>query len=131
MFLDRIGLHGRAFDAGYISRQRLICVLVEPFFLLAEKVSQAYHEQPSGFPASMVSCQKKTRDLMLEVWGESLIRTLSESAVVDGDGVPRCNLEVSHGKRAKLIKALSKANFFQVSEASTLLPASSDNVLLA
>lgn len=32
--------HGRAFDAGLISKQRLIDVLVSPFFQLAEKINQ-------------------------------------------------------------------------------------------
>lgn len=113
-FLERISLHSRAYDAGYISRERLIDVVVEPFFLLSEKVSKANHEQPSGFPGSVVSSQKETRDRMLAIWGEALIRALSEASVADRHDVARCSLEMSPRNRAKLVKALSKANFFQV-----------------
>lgn len=109
---DSVSVHPRAFNTGKVTKERLIEVLVEPFFQLAEKVSQAYQGLSAGGHANDLA-QKRMRVTMFTHWASILGRALSGSGVHRGN-IIRYEVDMTPSKRAELMKALLRASFIKV-----------------
>lgn len=85
--LAELALYGRACNAGYMTVQRLIELLLLPFLAIAAKISQ-FALQPR--PSQTAIEQEGRRDSLLDVWRMTVIGTLNGDRVLDKQGKMRC-----------------------------------------
>lgn len=115
MDMERIlALHVPAFNAGAISLERLLHVVVAPFFELARKANRETEVYLSGFS------QETPFEGILKVWSRALCALVSSSEMVVGkDGVRRWAPLLTPERRREVFTALNDANFCQVNAVPT------------
>lgn len=106
-----IPLHAEAHDAGIISLQHLIDVLVTPFLKLALAINQLSQSGPIPFSRDS---PEEFRNMLLMVWGVSLRNALTGVADEDSMGVQSYSPLLSHAKRRDLVKYLLERSPLQV-----------------
>lgn len=105
-----VSLHAQAFGKGLISLQRLLDVLVNPFFRVAETVnlmplsSQERRSEDFEF-------LRRLRSQLLSDWAGCLRKALIGAVVGGGD---RIVLDLPHSKRADMMRGFTGANVFKV-----------------
>lgn len=108
---DIIPLHSEAYDAGIISLQRLIDVLVTPFFKLALAINHlAEHSARVSYSGS----PEEFRYELLTIWAVALRNALAGVAVADSLGVQRFAPLLRNAKRKELVTYLLETSPLQV-----------------
>lgn len=111
-----LSAHARAFDAGSVSLNRLIDVLVLPFLQLAEMVNlyppSSQEMQPGAVADTILDLRSARLDMMID-WGQ-LLREGAYAAITKDDGMPRFVLQMSNSRRADFVKGMFKAGIFKV-----------------
>lgn len=104
-----------AFDAGYLSIEKLLEILVFSFVKLSQKINvtekaNRLREGPG------VLAEKITRNALLQAWKQALIGALmGETHQYAGDATIHYYVpSMPADKHAKLVRAMLKANFAQV-----------------
>lgn len=107
-------LHGRAFDRGFITLQRLMEVLITPFAKLAARVSQMQNPEminsktPEGGAHLL-------REALFGNWSKSILKVIEGHNAEGAQGLPNRTIPlIRPEKRTELIKAMLKAQFHQV-----------------
>lgn len=96
--------HTLAFDKGFISCQRVLEVLVEPFIKLGKKAIEA---EGTG-SADLL-------DTPINSWFHGITAALIGDVVQESYGVGRVDLVLRHDKRLELVNALLKSKLVEVS----------------
>lgn len=105
---------GRAFDAGYISLERLLEVLVAPFLVVAARMNATQGQE-------VHELQKKLLEECLDVWLFALLVSLSGDKIADSMGVTRAVPMMSVKKRATMLEEMLNSRFHQVADCIRIL----------
>lgn len=104
--------HAQAYGKGLISLQRLLDVLVFPFFRVAETVN-LMPPVSEGPQSDEVEKLRDCRSLLMSDWAHMMRRALVGSLVVV-DGVQRLILDVPNSKRPEMMRGFERAGIFKV-----------------